>query len=257
MLLTKVNWWLVLVVLLLTVLVVLAVWPLPSALMQRMDVSLPPSDYVAAVAATRSALLTAVATLGATVTLAVALASYRTSRAGAFTDRYGRAVDQLGAEGLAVRIGGVYALGRLGDDSAFDRRAAGDVLCAFIRAAQPQYESDGEERVAADVQAALDVIGGAGNRSFDVIDLTGAQLAGAALRNLDFSKANLTRTDLSGASLEKCNLRGATLKETDFRGAHLQGAKFRRALFEATDLRGAVLDDNALSRAQIEAARMT
>ena len=49
------------------------------------------------------------------------------------TDRYTRAIKQLGSDKLDVRIGGIYALERIARDSARDHTTVMEVLAAFIR----------------------------------------------------------------------------------------------------------------------------
>lgn len=105
--------------------------------------------------------------------IGVSLAWRRTStgRQGHLTDRYQQAVEQLGHERLAVRLGGIYALERLMKDSPADQRTIVEVLCAFIRQSKPDKDErpseNGEESVplpdevqpiTADAQAALDVV---------------------------------------------------------------------------------------------------
>ncbi len=52
---------------------------------------------------------------------------------GQVTDRYTKAIGQLGAEKMDVRIGGIYALERVARDSTRDHPAVMEVLTAFIR----------------------------------------------------------------------------------------------------------------------------
>ena len=49
------------------------------------------------------------------------------------TDRYTKAIEQLGSNKLDVRIGGIYALERVARDSARDHPTVMEVLSAFIR----------------------------------------------------------------------------------------------------------------------------
>lgn len=55
------------------------------------------------------------------------------------TDRFGKAVEQLGQEDqpgqarLSIRLGGIYALQRLMFDSPRDEPTIIEVLCAFVR----------------------------------------------------------------------------------------------------------------------------
>jgi hypothetical protein len=55
------------------------------------------------------------------------------SQEGQLTDRFTKAIDQLGKENLAVRLGGIYALERIARDSESDHWAVMEVLTAFVR----------------------------------------------------------------------------------------------------------------------------
>jgi hypothetical protein len=52
---------------------------------------------------------------------------------GQVTERYTKAIEQLGSDKLDVRIGGIYALERVARDSARDHPTVMEVLTAFIR----------------------------------------------------------------------------------------------------------------------------
>jgi pentapeptide repeat protein len=55
------------------------------------------------------------------------------SREGQITDRFTKAVDQVGSSNVDVRIGGLYALERIARNSAADRNAIQFLLGAFVR----------------------------------------------------------------------------------------------------------------------------
>jgi hypothetical protein len=74
---------------------------------------------------------------GAAVGAAVTLRQVRTTREGQITDRYTRAVDQLGSQHLDVRLGGIYALERIARDSPPDRPTIEEVLTAYVRGHAP------------------------------------------------------------------------------------------------------------------------
>jgi hypothetical protein len=57
----------------------------------------------------------------------------RVTREGQLTDRYTKAVDQLGSQHLDVRLGGIYALERIARDSPYDRATIEEVLTAYVR----------------------------------------------------------------------------------------------------------------------------
>jgi hypothetical protein len=64
------------------------------------------------------------------------LAQQRLTEQGQITDRFSRAIDQLGQEGtdkLDLRLGGIYGLERIMRDSSADEPAIVEVLCAFVR----------------------------------------------------------------------------------------------------------------------------
>ncbi len=99
--------------------------------------------------AVRTALLV-VGGSGALAGLYVAYRKQRTDEANhlrdqdkLFTERYTQAVTQLGSAGsAAIRLGGVYALARIADDSERDRPTCLRVLCAYLR--MPYDPADGE-----------------------------------------------------------------------------------------------------------------
>ena len=71
-------------------------------------------------------------TLGAGLFVAGALVftarNFTLSREGQVTDRYTKAIEQLGSDKLDVRVGGIYALERIARDSARDRPVVMEVL---------------------------------------------------------------------------------------------------------------------------------
>ena len=69
-----------------------------------------------------------------------------------FRDRYVKAVEQLGHDKPAVRLGGVYAMAQLADDwgliDVAQRQVCIDVLCAYFRMPyDPEKAESGEEQV--------------------------------------------------------------------------------------------------------------
>ncbi|MEU1216627.1 pentapeptide repeat-containing protein [Streptomyces sp. NPDC005790] len=83
-----------------------------------------------------------VAGAGALVALVVAYRRQRVDEAGAHreatrlhTERFSQAVDKLGSDSPAVRLGGVHSLAGLADDAPEDslRQTCIDVLCAYLR----------------------------------------------------------------------------------------------------------------------------
>jgi hypothetical protein len=144
--------------------------------------------------AAREAVRTQLLTLAAGVFVAGALwftaQNFRLSRQGQVTDRYTRAIEQVGSDKVDVRIGGIYALERVAHDSSRDHPTVMEVLAAFVR------EHSGEQwpvpesadapasrrTTRPDVQAALTVIARRdATHDQEPIDLTEADLSGAHL----------------------------------------------------------------------------
>lgn len=156
---------------------------------------------------------------------------------GQITERFTRAIDQLGSDNTAICLGGIYALERIARDSPErDHRQVMEVLTAYVREQVRleegrQAESDQEShRVPTTIQAILTVLGRRDRR----YEQSGF--------HLNLSNTNLFRANLSGAHLEGADLIEAHLEQADLRGAHLEGAE----LWGAT----------GLTRAQIESAHM-
>ena len=212
--------------------------------------------------AARGRLLTLGAGLLAAGALIFTARNFALSREGQVTDRYTKAITQLGDEKLDVRIGGIYALERVARDSARDHPTVMEVLTAFIRehSRGPELlpKTDGAvpaPPLEADVQAALTVIGRRdAQRDVQRIDLKGAGLTRANLGAANLRIADLFRADLSGADLFRADLTGADLTGAHLTGAHLLLACLRGANLSAADLTGADLSGAYLAGADLTGA---
>jgi hypothetical protein len=91
------------------------------------------TDRAAEIGRARTGVLAALAGLFAVVGAAFTALSYRLNRAGQITERFTRAIDQLGNAALDVRLGGIYALERIARDSSDDHPQIVDVLTAYVR----------------------------------------------------------------------------------------------------------------------------
>ena len=61
----------------------------------------------------------------------------RVSEQGQITERFTRAIEQLGGDKLAMRLGGIYALERIANDSLKDHWQVMEVLTAYVREMAP------------------------------------------------------------------------------------------------------------------------
>lgn len=81
----------------------------------------------------RSAMLQSLVGLLVVLGAAATWRQVHVNREGQLTERFTRAVDQLGSQNMDVRIGGIYALERIAKNSADDRNSIQFLLGAFIR----------------------------------------------------------------------------------------------------------------------------
>ena len=198
------------------------------------------------------------------------------SREDQITDRYTRAIDQLGSEHLEIRLGGIYALERLAKDSRKDQETVMEVLTAFVRenaslqkskitslnegsikkSDEPTEKDEGKipEKITpnTDIQAILTVIG---RRKWAVIGKI--DLSRANLRQADLSGAYLSGADLSGADLRQAYLIGANLRQADLIGANLRGAYLSEAYLSEAYLIGAYLIGAYLYGANLSEANLS
>jgi hypothetical protein len=216
---------------------------LPAVLTQHPRLEEPAERYKA-ITDTRIGLVALLVAIGAFGGLAFTARTYRLSREGHITDRYSKAIEQLGDLKMEIRLGGIYALERLAIDSGRDHPTVVEVLSAFVR--QHTIPSAGARvEPTTDVQAAVTVLGRLPHRQIvSRGDLTGANLTGAILTRANFVGANLFRIRLDDA-----NLVDAELMEADLTGARLNRADLSGALLAAANLSGAELHEANLSEA--------
>lgn len=199
----------------------------------------------------REAVRTQLLTLGAGIFAAGALVftarSFTLTRRAQVSDRYSKGVDQLGSDKIDVRIGGIYSLEGVVRDSPEDHATVMEVLCAFIRerSAEQQVlpvDDETRPRLAADVQAALTVVGRR-NAELDIreLDLSHAALRGAFIRSGNFSGASFFGADLSRAQCTGADFSHASFIEAEITRAFLGGVTFSGGGDAHVNLRGAVL----------------
>ncbi|GCA84665.1 secreted effector protein PipB2 [Microcystis aeruginosa NIES-2522] len=183
------------------------------------------------------------------------------------TERFSKAVEQIGNPKEEVVIGGIYSLERIAKDSPKDQWTIMEVLTSYIRKNSPipsnieQLEPAAREKaleklpsVSIPVQAALTVIG----RRKVENDQAGDNLAGTTDFNktkfLDLSRTNLREAYLNGAYLDGANLDGAILDGAILYGAILNRANLNRAILDGAILYGANLNEAYLGGANLGAA---
>ncbi|MDB9509353.1 pentapeptide repeat-containing protein [Microcystis aeruginosa CS-338/01] len=185
------------------------------------------------------------------------------------TERFSKAVEQIGNNKEEVVIGGIYSLERIAKDSPKDQWTIMEVLTSYIRKNSPipsniqQLEPEERQKeleklpsVSIPVQAALTVIG----RRKVENDQAGDNLAETndpnKIKFLDLSGTNLRGANLNGASLNRANLIGANLNRANLIGANLIEANLNRANLDGANLIGAKLNGAYLNRANLNRANL-
>jgi hypothetical protein len=214
---------------------------------------------------------------------------------GQITDRFTKAITQLGDEKLEVRLGGIYALERIAKDSEKDYLTIIEVLTAYVREHAPRKAKDNAVnplqnrkiknaeqkevgKLPTDIQAVMAVIQrrtifkerglyytkivkAASSLNFIQTELPRATLITTDLEGANFSEANLSKADfiitnLSGANLSWANLNGANLNGANLNGANLNGANLNGANLKRVSLEWADLGGANLNGAYLFSANL-
>jgi uncharacterized protein YjbI with pentapeptide repeats len=198
----------------------------------------------------RTAVLAALGGMIAAVGAYYTVRTFKLNEQGQITERFTRAIDQLGDHRIDVRLGGIYALGRIARESPVDHQSVMEILAGYLRehSPWPTRPPVSPERLRSafgtDVQAAVAVIAGGTRVRTPVQRL---DLRAVDLRGRDFSGAVLLRTTLAGANLSGALLAGTNLREADLSSTDLSDADLANADLGDADLTGACLT-NALLR---------
>jgi uncharacterized protein YjbI with pentapeptide repeats len=211
----------------------------------------------------------------------------RLAEHGQITERFTRAIDQLGAtddkgrKKLEIRLGGIYALERITRDSERDYWPIMEILTAYVREHAPWppekraqnstsdslHPSQGQHEQSdeipsrhPDIQTILYVlqrrIHHFGSGESERLQLFRTNLRGAYLYEAHLEGADLIGTHLEGAILQEAHLEGAILQKAHLEGANLSFARLKGANLSNAHLEGALLAAAHLEGANLTQARM-
>ena len=208
--------------------------------------------------------------LGVAAVVAIWLTSRRVTAAertvevaqeGQITERFTRAIDQLGSDKVPIRLGGIYALERIARDSDKDHWQVMQVLMACVPRKPALDTQMGEDLpkqpIPSEVQPLLEVLGRLNTKHDDPwtrLNLRKADLRGTDLRATNLARATLVEADLQRTFLESANLQEANLALADVRGAWLSKSDLRDAKLSPADLRGTDLTNADLRGANLNGA---
>ena len=185
-----------------------------------------------------------------------------TAEQGLITDRLNKATEGLGKKDgespvIEVRLGALYALERIAQDSIRDHVPIMEILCDYLRHNSPWLDKTKKSTKAIareDIQTALAIIGRRGNGkggeerlkkereqeyriNLIVSDLHGAHLPDATFIGARFNHSNLKQTylygaNLSSASFDTANLHRAWIGLANMSGVILDNANMKDAITE-------------------------
>lgn len=204
--------------------------------------------------------------VGALALIAGGALTWRTvwlTREAQITDRLAKAVEQLGeGEKTNVRVGAIYALGRVARDSRADHGAVMALLGEHLRAVHsavgeggrpldlgPRRGVDPEVRAVAMVLRARRV---RWDPDEPRLNFSGIDFRNAPLHGVDLRRADLRRSNFRGAYLSDANLSDARLDEATLWATSLQRSKLKRTSLTGANLRYAHAEEACLCAANLD-----
>lgn len=218
--------------------------------------------------------------------------SLEITQKGQITECFTRAVDQLGAidkdgnPAIEIRLGGIYALKRIANESKADYWSIIEILTAYVRKNSPLKDRDenhvgveAAQKLSLDIQTILTVVRrcrpplnteetnffSSIEGDFVVYDsnylIEETSYILEAPIYLDFHDTYLWKANLFGAYFQGANFEGADLSEANFscaklEGANLQNANLKQAIFDEANLYGAFLTNACLEGAKFSYAEI-
>jgi uncharacterized protein YjbI with pentapeptide repeats len=197
--------------------------------------------------------------------ITIAEENLKVSQEGQITERFTRAIEQLGNTAIEIRLGGIYSLERIAKESQKDYWPIMEILIAYIRVNSYAHEETLKPcEIKEDIQAILTFIGkqeySLNAKDFN-LNLRNTRLCGAHLEEAYLKKAHLEEAHLEGAHLEEAYLKKAHLKKAHLKKAHLEEAHLPlafiyKAHLEEANLRGANLEGAHLEGANLSKANL-
>ena len=228
------HWKLLLVIV--AVIAVGMIWKVPQWQAAGWQGQMEPKDLAKLQNDARTTLVQALGGAVLLIGLYFTLKNLRLTQDRQITEQYTRAVEQLGSDQLAVRLGAIYALERIAKDSERDHWPIMEILTAYIREHAPYPEKESPllgSLPAIDIEAILTVLERRNwtceqrNQRLDLrrTDLYSIGLSGAHLEGAILAGTRLEWAFLHGIHVEKAMLPGAYLKQADSFCSTLGGSR--------------------------------
>ena len=175
-------------------------------------------------------------------------------------ERLKNAIEHLGDESASVRLGGIYELFHLAEDTDYMRETVLDILCAHIRRTTSEYVYRGKysSNPSEEIQSLLTLLFVRKYETFknQRANLVGCWLNGANLNGAWLQSAHLEEAYLRHAHLEEANLQHAHLEEAQVQRAHLEGAYLQHAHLGEAQLQHVHLEGAYLQHVHLEDAKL-
>ena len=204
---------------------------------------------------------------------------------GQITERFTRAIDQLGSEKLEVRLGGIYALERIAKDSEKDTTTVLEVLCSYLREHTAGIQSIPADidysdpvfvhiqlfnklhmQLSADQKACLSIVGRVCSPEGFSKYLKGACIGGTEQVNSSFTNSSFEKSFLCAARFDESNFYNSwfvsavavgmdfsssdcsniSIIRSDFRYCRALKTNFTNAYLIESDFSGAFLEETYL-----------
>jgi uncharacterized protein YjbI with pentapeptide repeats len=182
------------------------------------------------------------------------------------TDRFAKAIDQLGSDKLDVRLGALHSLGRLAINSPVDREAVAALLEQYISTRSPWHPAEDGESITSDVDDVYlftDILLNSAATATPARKLLlrfrapDIQLAlGILGRRFDLNDAEEIYFQLQQVDLRYAIIRDGHFSESSFIGSHLEGCLADGTHFERATLIGTILTKGYLAGAHMEDANL-
>jgi hypothetical protein len=227
-----------------------------------------PPQRASAEGALRTSIIQAVIGFPVVIGLYFTARNLGLTRLGQLTERFSKAIEQLGDPDINVRIGALYALEAISRDSRQFAVTIQEIIIRFINAKTVRFDipegkhDHGKDRLPdADLEVALIILGRRPYSSYESERIFLAQrvLCNAQMVRSNFQHADFSYSYLCGVRFHEANLRDAFFRKSCMRHAILSHADARGATFIDTDLRGSFLngvnlDNSILVRADLRNA---
>jgi len=179
------------------------------------------------------------------------------------TDRYSKAIDQLGSNNPQIRLGGIFSLEKLASGSKEYISVVNKVLATYIR----QKSKDTSTYAFEEIQAAVGIISfRETNRDYLIDDDHGVNISNSLLKATNFDNARLahakmvnsifTESTFTNADLSNVSGMEADFSKTNLTNSNLSQSNFYGGSFEQSIMKGSVIKNSNFQLVNLSEANL-